>query len=47
MIPNFSNFRAIVSLLGYNKEINSFVQCCYTLLTGETENIYEKYLNLL
>ena len=37
----------MVTLLGYNKEINSFVQCCYTLLTGETENIYEKYLHLL
>ena len=47
IVPNFCNYKAMVKLLGYNKEINSFVQCCYTLLTGETENIYEKYLHLL
>lgn len=47
IVPNFGNLKTMVTLMGYNKEINAFVQCCYTLLTEETENIYEKYLNLL
>ena len=47
IVPNFGNFKAMATLLGYNKEINAFVQCCYILLTHETENIYEKFLHLL
>ena len=47
IVPNFGNFKTMVTLLVYNKEINAFVQCCYTLLTDETENIYEKFLHLL
>ena len=47
IVPNFGNFKTMVTLIGFNKLINAFVQCCYTLLTDETQNIYEKFLNLL
>lgn len=47
IVPNFGDFKSLVTLLGFNKKANSFVQCCYTLLTDETQNIYENFLRLL
>ena len=46
-VPNIGKFAILVSLLGFNKNKNNFVQCCYIFLTDETQNIYEKFLNLL
>ena len=47
IVPNFGNFKALVTLIGFNKRANAFVQCCYTLLTDETQNIFENFLQLL
>ena len=37
----------MVTLIGFNKKAIAFVQCCYTLLTDETQNIFENFLPLL
>ena len=37
----------MVTLIGFNKKANAFVHCCYTLLTDETQNIFENFLQLL
>ena len=38
IVPNIGNFATLVTLLGYNKIKNTFVQCCFSLLTDETQN---------
>ena len=47
IVQYFGNFKTLVSLIGFNKKANAFVQCCYTLLTDETQNIFENFLQLL
>ncbi len=39
IVPNFGNFKTLVTLIGFNKKDNAFVQCCYKLLKEETQNI--------
>ena len=41
IVPNFGNFKTLVTLIGFNKKANAFVQCCYTLLVDETQNIWK------
>ena len=40
-------FKSLITLLGYYRKDNKFVQCCYALITDESENISQKYLNWL
>ena len=47
IVPNFGNFKTLVTLIGFNKKANAFAHCCYTLLTDETQNIFENFLQLL
>ena len=41
IVPNFGNFKTLVTFIGFNKKANAFVQYCYILLTDETQNIFE------
>ena len=47
IVPNFGKFKTLVTLIGFNKKANAFAHCCYTLLTDETQNIFENFLQLL
>ena len=47
IFPNIGSFKSLITLLGYNRKDNTFAQCCYALVTDESENTLQKYLNLL
>ena len=47
IVPNIQSFKSLITLLGYNRKDNTFVQCCYALITDESENTLQNYLNLL
>ena len=47
IVPNIGSFKSLITLLGYNRKDNTFAQCCYALITDESENTLQKYLNLL
>ena len=29
IVPNVGEYKALITLLGYNVKLNSFIQCCY------------------
>lgn len=47
IVPNVGEYKVLITLLGYNAKLNSFVQCCYELITEETKEAYSKFLYLL
>ena len=47
IIPNVGDYKSLITLLGYNNKLNTFVQCCYALITEETQEIYKQFLILL
>ena len=47
IVPNVGEYKTLITLLGYNIVLNSFVQCCYALIKEETKEAYSKFLYLL